>query len=159
MKHLKDNQLTFGDLMEYVFDPLMGQGSVCWHQFFIKDGRALQILDWWTSSKNSRSARTEVAAWAFDYTTKAVSREAREVTRSKRLQTAGKVFDESFVMSFSYNRCREWLENSLAPVAMKIFRAFSVPKRERTPTRSQKSNMVCFGIYLLRGYILISTGC
>lgn len=150
LKQLSDNNLTFGDLMEYVFDPLMGQGSVRWGQFFVKPGRATQILNWWVSSKNSRSARSEVAGWAYDYTAGAVSDEARQVTKSKKLQTMGKAFDEQLVMSFSFDWCQDLLENTLAPVAMSVFRAFSDSGRERKEKRVHKTNMASdFMMHLL----------
>lgn len=142
LSQLSTQSISFGDLMDYVFDPEMGQGDIRYRQFFIREGRATQILNWWTSSGNSDTGRNEVASWAFRYTAKVVKNEAREVTKSKRLQTAGKQVDEKFVMSFSYDRSRKWLESTSAPVMMMLLRAFSVSNRERGKDRDIKTNMV-----------------
>lgn len=142
LSQLSSKGVSFGDLMEYVFDPALGQGDIRYRQFFIRHGRATQILNWWTSSENSQTARSEVESWAFRYTAKVVKNEAREVTKSKKLQTAGKPVNEKFVMSFSYEKFQELLETTLAPVAMTMFRAFSVSGREKAVGREAKTNMV-----------------
>lgn len=152
LSQLSAQSISFGDLMDYVFDPEMGQGDIRYRQFFIREGRATQILNWWTSSGNSEKGRNEVASWAFRYTAKVVKNEAREVTKSKRLQTAGKLVDEKFVMSFSYDRYQKWLESRSAPVMMMLLRAFSVSNRERGKDRDAKTNMV-------RSMLSIITSC
>lgn len=150
LSHLHEEGIPFADLMEYVFNPEMGKGAVRWHEFFVYPGKASKILDWWTSNQNSKSAKKEVSEWAFNYTAKTVSREAQAVTKSKELQTMDITVNEEFVMSFSFTGLREWLETTSAPTAMKIFRAFSVPKRPRGDKRQEKTNTVSVKSHYLR---------
>lgn len=131
---LRENHLTFGQLMLYVFDPIYKQGSTRWDGF-LKEGRmATRVLDLWVSNKNSPTAREEVASWAENYVAGVVQDEAQAVTASKVLQTAGTAIEESYVTGFSMLKAGEKM-GGLARVATKILNAFA------TSARNLKSNL------------------
>lgn len=142
---LASKGVRFGDLLSYVFNPDNGKGDLYYHEFFADNGAASQILDWWTSPKNSKSARTEVRNWAIDHVEKIMVREARKVTKSKLLQTAGKPIDESLVLSFSFSGIHETLTDSLAPVSMQLITSLATSQRvsEHSDHRKERTKMVC----------------
>lgn len=117
---LKSKSLRFADLMEYVFDPNQGKGTVRYHEFFVYQGLPTKILDWWISHQNgAKVARDEVKAWAINLVAKTVAREAGRVTRSRKLQTKDKPINGEFVSSFSFSEIHNLLqEEDMAPVAM-----------------------------------------
>lgn len=143
LEQMEAEEVHFGELLEYVFNPEYKQGYFRWHRFFASQGRASRILDWWTSKANSKKARDEVSQWAYNFTVKASAREARNVTKSKTLQTRGKTIDEELVLSFTFDRLRESLEDTLAPVTMRILRAFSTSGRPHVKARTDRTNTVC----------------
>ena len=143
---LKD--IKFGDLMKYIFNPANGQGNTHWHEFFVTQGEALQILTWWTSSDYSFSAREEVSEWALDFVAKSVSKEVQRIMKSKRFQTAGMTIDQNFVTSFNLLDIHNELENTTAPVGMHILKSFATSQNaeKHTANRKERTKMVCCNI-------------
>lgn len=84
---LNKKKLRFGELLEYVFNPAHGQGSVRWHQFFAQKDEVFRVLDFWVCGENVRQARDIVEEWAVDHVAHRIAQEARSVTKSKLLQT------------------------------------------------------------------------
>ena len=141
---LRSKNIKFGDLMKYVFNPANGQGNIHWHEFFAARGEASQILTWWTSSDYSISAREEVSEWAIDFVAKSVSREVQKITKSKRFQTAGKPIDQHFVSSFNLSDIHDELENTMAPVGIRILKSFATSQNaeQHTEKRKERTKMV-----------------
>ena len=148
---LRSKKIKFGDLMKHVFDPANGQGNIHWHEFFATRGEASQILTWWTSSDYSFSAREEVSQWAIDFVAKSVSKEVRKITRSKRFQTAGKTIDQDFVKSFNLSDIHDELENTTAPVGMRILKSFATSQNveKHTAKRKERTKMVRYNFMKL----------
>lgn len=124
---LEKKNLRFGQLLEFVFNPVHGQGSIRWHQFFAKKDEVRQILDFWVSAQNSEPARDIVHNWALDYLAGQVAREARSATKSKILQTRDVHLDREFVSSFSLSKINELLLIK-TPVTMRMLEAFSTSR-------------------------------
>ncbi|KAJ6617239.1 hypothetical protein B0H10DRAFT_2384929 [Mycena sp. CBHHK59/15] len=134
LNKLRENRLTFGQLMLYVFDPIYKQGSTRWDGFFKEEGMATRILNLWASNKNSATAREEVASWAENYVEDVIQNEGQNVTASKVLQTGGTSVDNSYVTGFSMVKVGEML-GSAARVATKMLNAFA------TSARNLKTNL------------------
>ncbi|KAJ6629084.1 hypothetical protein B0H10DRAFT_2160566 [Mycena sp. CBHHK59/15] len=130
---LADNKLSFGDLMLYVFDPIYKQGQTRWNGFFRCPGLATKILDLWVSRENSETAWAEVDVWAGDYVAEWARNEAKEITKSKALQT-GRTVDGSYVDRFSMQKMYDFLQLHVK-TAMKVFDAFA------TSARNARSNL------------------
>lgn len=145
LEQMDEGGLLLWDLMEYVFNPDNKQGTLRWHGFFVNRGNATQVLDWWTSSKNAAEARHEVTQWARDHISGIIAREAAFTTKSKGLQTRGRVIDEDFVTSFDFIKLHDWLStDEVAPVSMQMFRAFATSRRvnEHSERRKEKTQIV-----------------
>ena len=152
---LQEKNLRFSQLLEFVFNPAHGQGSIRWHQFFAKKDDARQILDFWVSAQNSKAARDIVHNWALDYVAGQIAREVRSVTKSKILQTRDVHLDQEFVSSFSLSQINELLSTK-TPVAMRMLEAFSTSRhaetahsarrKERTMTVSDSHLDDCFEV-------------
>ncbi|KAG6908630.1 hypothetical protein DXG01_003955 [Tephrocybe rancida] len=152
---LHSKNLRFLDLMEHVFDPTRYQGNVRWHEFFVNRGAATKVLNWWTSSSNSKPAQEEVGNWAIDYVANKVAREAQEVTQSGELRTMRKTIDESFITSFSFSTIHTML-SKMAAVSMRLLTSFSTSpyaeehtsqRKARTITVVTSSALACLGEY------------
>ncbi|KAF7343318.1 hypothetical protein MVEN_01764100 [Mycena venus] len=140
---LIDNDLSFGDLMLYVFDPIYKQGQMRWHGFFRCTGLATKILNLWVSRENSETARAEVDAWAVDYVAERARAEAKEITKLKALQT-GATVNGDYVDGFSMHKMHDFLHTH-AKTAMKIFDAFATSTRNVTsslPARIAKRALI-----------------
>ncbi|GLB34361.1 hypothetical protein LshimejAT787_0112450 [Lyophyllum shimeji] len=135
---MRSKGLRFNDLMEHVFDPSRQQGGVRWHEFFVFHGSATKILDWWTSSKNSKPAREEVKNWAVQFVSKIISSEARTVTHSKELQTMGKTIDESFITAFDFTCILDKLQD-MASVSIQMLTSFATSPRSKKHTPQRKA--------------------
>lgn len=114
--YLQSRNIRFGDLLNYIFDPSNGKGSLHYHQFLARPGTASRILDWWVSSEYSAPVRAELREWTMDYVAKSMSQEARKATESRQLQTLGKAIDQDLVTSFSYAALHDELKTKLAPM-------------------------------------------
>ncbi|KAJ7038344.1 hypothetical protein C8F04DRAFT_1256355 [Mycena alexandri] len=125
---LRENNLTFGQLMLYVFDPIYKQGSTRWDGFFKGGGMATEVLNLWVSNKNSPTAREEVGAWAEDYVVGRVHAEAQAVTASKILQTQGVRVDNDYVTGFRMTEVGARIA-SFAQTTTRVLNAFATSAR------------------------------
>jgi hypothetical protein len=144
LNKLNEEGFQFWDLMEYIFNPENKKGGTRWQQFFASQSHVNQMLDWWTSSKNSPTARTYVLEWIERYVAYIVSREARTVTKSHLLQTAGKKIDSDFPSTFSFSKINQALSEDLAPVSMSIIRAMATSRHveKHSQRRKERTDMV-----------------
>ena len=145
LKHIEDSGLEFVDIMNFVFDPASKQGSTRYQGFFSKRGSASQILDWWASSKNSKTARAEVHEWAVGHVVGVVAKEARRITEGGKLQAKKVPITTDLVSSFKLEEYSKDLATEWAPVAMRIISAFSTSRHAKTHStkRKEKTNIVC----------------
>lgn len=140
----KAKGIRWVDLMTYVFNPELGQGNTRYHEFFVLPGAVRQVLDWWMSSKNSPTARREVAEWAVEYVASCVAKEARKVTESGELQTMKKAINRELVNSFELSNYTEKLATDWAPTASTIISAFATSRHagKHKDQRLQKTALV-----------------
>lgn len=123
-------EVTLWDLMEYVFNPEFGQGRLRYHQFFNIHGHATKVIKWWMSSQNrSMTARNEVRDWAKNYIAGEIAREARAITKSRKLQTMRRNLDAGFVQSFNFQDIYNILKDKLAPMSIKILESLTTSGR------------------------------
>jgi hypothetical protein len=141
LKSLSAHNLTFFDLMQYVFDPEQKQGSTRWGGFFRRPGSATHILGLWVSLQNAPTARQEVDEWAVARVSHLVKKEAGNITHSKVLQRTGRNIDEKYVLGFSMGKLRSTLEKS-ASIMLRIANSFATSARDRKNAVSRKT-MVC----------------
>jgi hypothetical protein len=60
--------LKFWDLLEYVFNPANGMGTIRFNEFFIKKHCTTKVLEWWLSPENRcRGAKDELREWIADF--------------------------------------------------------------------------------------------
>jgi len=156
---LETKKLRFGKLLEFVFNPANGQGSVRWRQFFAQKEDVHQILDFWVCGENSKQARETVQDWAVDHVASHVAREAHSVTKSKLLQTQDIVLDHDFIKSFSFSVLNEKLKDS-TPIAMRILEAFTTSRRAETEhsDRRKERTMMVHTAFCLRFKIINDHG-
>lgn len=144
LRYLEDQDVSLGEVNEYVFDPHNGQGSHRWDGFFREHGRATRILNWWVASSNSVTARGEVHEWAVQHVANAVSREAGAITHQGILRKP--VIDNGFVEDFSFENLYQGLRNQFATVTTRIFESLATSSRQLaiglTPARMGKKRMV-----------------
>ncbi|KAI0723617.1 hypothetical protein C8Q76DRAFT_767461 [Earliella scabrosa] len=124
LEWLEAHELTFGDLVVYVSNPENWQGSRRYWGFFSVQGRVEQVLDWWTSSRNSTTGRTSVHTWAVEYAATVVRAEGSAATRSKFLQAEKMEISREFALGFTLEKFHAKLLE-LCPTAMALFTAFS----------------------------------
>ena len=77
---LKANGLSWGDLVMYVSDPASKRGSERFHGLFEDPVRVAHVLDLWTSSRNSQTARTTIHGWVMQYIKSFISSEGNRAT-------------------------------------------------------------------------------
>ncbi|KAI0654698.1 hypothetical protein C8Q70DRAFT_925283, partial [Cubamyces menziesii] len=126
-------------------DPDNKQGQERWNSLFSIPGRVEQILDFWSSSRNSPTGRSAVREWAFTLMKRLMSGEAYTATRDKFLQACTIEVDPNFVLDFSLEHIRNHL-TALCPMALDLFRAFSTTSRQEreqsTTSKLRKENLV-----------------
>ncbi|KAJ2916959.1 hypothetical protein MD484_g3437, partial [Candolleomyces efflorescens] len=156
LRKLKARGVRFWDLLKYVSDPSLGQGRIRWHDFFVFDGAATEILNFWTSSRNSKPAREEVIGWAVNFVAGEVVKEARRVTKSGELQTLKQPINHKLVTTFDIKGYTARLTSEWAPIAMTIISAFSTSqhvakhtekRREKTALVQTMAGLMCLGEY------------
>ncbi|KIM41147.1 hypothetical protein M413DRAFT_72593 [Hebeloma cylindrosporum] len=152
---LNEQGLKVWDFMEHIFHPKSKKGPIQWQQFFSREANVTQLLDWWTSSKNSRAARNYLNKWIRGYVARLVSQEARKLTRLKNLQTMGKKIDSTFVSSFSFVKIHSALSKD-APLSLSVLKALATARRAATHTQKRKDRtkmvvtsaaLACLGEY------------
>ena len=157
LESLQTNGLQFWDLMEYVFNPMNGQGSIRYNEFFIKKSNAPKVLDWWMSANNrARQAKDEIREWIAEYAARTMSREAEGVTKSKELQTMGRTVDAQVIKQFDLEEIHRKLGEDLAPFSMRLLQAFSTAKgvKRHTDHRKAQTKMVRCKNFTLSNLIL-----
>ncbi|KJA22243.1 hypothetical protein HYPSUDRAFT_1084706 [Hypholoma sublateritium FD-334 SS-4] len=156
LAYMAEKGVRFGDFLDYMFNPANGQGKVYYHEFLIRHGSLSQMLDWWSSSDYSSNVKAELHEWAMTYLEKTVTREARKISKSRRLQTQGKSIDEKLVTSFSFLELHDELSNELAPNSMRLIGALATSRNANTHTDSRKERtklvitsaaLTCLGEY------------
>ncbi|KAG2008793.1 hypothetical protein CC2G_014185 [Coprinopsis cinerea AmutBmut pab1-1] len=128
LAYMEKKELTFGDFVEYVFNPDNKRGDIQWEEFFRKPTRVTRILDWWMSSANSATGRGQVEEWAVSLVENLVKEEARDVT-GKGLARR-KVINDDLVSKFSIDEWYNRLRNECATVTTRIFDAVSQSVRQ-----------------------------
>ncbi|KII93222.1 hypothetical protein PLICRDRAFT_100248 [Plicaturopsis crispa FD-325 SS-3] len=138
------HDLTIGDLMIHVFDPIYKNAKTRWEGFFRKRGTARRILDLWASKENTPKAREQVHDWAVDYTASAVRSEAKSLTDGGYLRSLTRPLNAKFVQDFDMIEIRDHLLDT-ASVTMAILSSFSTSVRQlksASPARMLKKSMV-----------------
>lgn len=145
---LHSKNLRLWDLLEYIFNPANHQGVTRYNDFFIQRSRSAQVLEWWLSPDNrSKHARADVKKWIEKYAVRKVSKEARTVTTSKKLQTIGNNIDSKTVKNFDLSKINRVLKHESttgAPFTMRLLESFSTSRHvaKHSENRRQKTNMV-----------------
>ncbi|KAJ8519429.1 hypothetical protein ONZ45_g3620 [Pleurotus djamor] len=137
---LSENDLTFRDLMNYVFEPANKQGTIRWDGFFKFKGSASHILDTWVSKKNSRTARAEVEEWCVKHVGGKIRKEAKRVTNSGYLRTSHLAIDGSFISRFNLTSLGLYLSKA-ASITSRLLTTFASSSKHilaPTPTRSAR---------------------
>jgi len=146
LQTLRTNNLRFWDLMEYVFNPANGQGAIRYNEFFVGEGNAPMVLDWWMSANNrGRRAKAKVREWITKYAARTMAQEAEAVTKSKALQTMGHTIDAQVIKRFDLEEIHNKLQGDLAPFSMCLLQAFTTAKgvNKHTENRKERTKMVC----------------
>lgn len=127
---LKSHGLTWGDLVLYVSDPASKRGTERYKGMFDVPGRVEDVLAFWTSSRNSRTAREAIHSWIMAYIKKLIGREASRATKGGMLQSRKMRLDEAFVLKFSLTKVHESLRR-LCPIMTELLREFASTTRQR----------------------------
>ncbi|OJT14839.1 hypothetical protein TRAPUB_8633 [Trametes pubescens] len=122
--------LSLGDLVLYVSDPSNKKGTERYQGLFSIPGRVEEVLDFWASSRNSRTGRQAVHGWAVSHVKHCLDEEGNAATRAKFLQARTMDIDPSFVLNFSLDQIRTQL-TELCPTALDLFHAFSTTARQQ----------------------------
>ena len=143
---LNQQGLKVWDFMEHIFHLKSKKGGVQWQQFFSIQANATQLLDWWTSSNNSRTAWKYINQWIQGHVAAVVSQEARRVTKLKKLQTMGKRIDSTFASTFSFPAIHSILSKD-APFTLSVLKSLATARKAamHTQKRKDRTKMVfCF---------------
>ncbi|KAJ3574266.1 hypothetical protein NP233_g1885 [Leucocoprinus birnbaumii] len=175
LETMERQQVRFGDLLDFVFDPANYQGDLHWGQAFNRSGTLTRYLNWWTSSGYSKSVREEVAEWATSYVAGLVAGEARSINDIDVLKTSHTPITPDLALSFSLQNSYNTLCSAL-PTAVRILRTLCTsPRAETQHTERRKARttnvlthclLTCLGEYShannlhkrLVGLYLYSTG-
>ncbi|PSR76085.1 hypothetical protein PHLCEN_2v8691 [Hermanssonia centrifuga] len=130
LTYLKDHHLTWGDIIEYILDPQHGKGQERWEGFFHSPRRVQQILNWWSSSRNSKTGRRTLQEWAVSYVAGAVGKEGHAATKNGLLQSRKMTVDELFAMGFDIKRLYGQLD-AICPTITRVLHAFSTTAKQR----------------------------
>jgi len=131
---LNQQGLKVWDFMEHIFHPKNKKGSVQWQQFFSTQANVTQLLNWWTSSNNSRTARKYINQWIQGHVAAVVSREARKVTKLKKLQMMGKRIDSTFASAFSFPAIHSILLKDV-PFTLSVLESLATARKAATHTQ------------------------
>ncbi|KAH9907659.1 uncharacterized protein B0H18DRAFT_898221, partial [Fomitopsis serialis] len=150
LTYLRRQDVTWGDLVLYVSDPASKKGDERFDGMFAIPGRVEAVLNHWTSSQNSPTARSAIHAWILDYVKRHIAHEGHQATRDGLLQSRKMVVDEAFALQFSltglYDRLR-----ALCPTMAGMLREFSMTTRQmKTLTvKSERRNEQRVGAALM----------
>lgn len=137
LESLNAQGLNVWDFIEHIFHPRNKKRSVQWQQFFSSEANIKKLLDWWTSSSNSRAARKYIKRWIRSYVASVASQEARQIARLKVLQTMGKKIDSEFASSFSFPGIHSMLSKK-APFSFSVLKALATARSAVTHTQKRK---------------------
>lgn len=98
---LKENNIPFGELLEFVSDPANQRGNDQYRGLFSDVDWVHRILDFWMSSSNSVTARNTIQEWALCLVSHLIDCEACAATQDGFLRTQKRPIDESFALHFS----------------------------------------------------------
>ena len=121
---LNQQGLKVWDFMEHIFHPKSKKCSVQWQQFFSNQANVMQLLDWWTSSNNSCTARKYINQWIQGHVAAVVSQEAHRATKLKKLQMMGKKIDSTFASAFSFPEIHSILSKD-APFTLSVLKSLA----------------------------------
>ena len=127
---LKENNVPFGELLEFVSDPANQRGNDRYRGLFSDGDRVHRILDFWMSSGNSPTARNAIQEWALCLVSRLVDREARAATQDGFLRTQKCPIDEKFALNFSMEAIYAEL-TELCPSMLRLLDSFSCTAKQR----------------------------
>ncbi|PSS33977.1 hypothetical protein PHLCEN_2v1985 [Hermanssonia centrifuga] len=130
LTYLKDHHFTWGDIIEYISDPQHGKGQERWEGFFHSPRWVQQILNWWSSSRNSKTGCCTLQKWAVSYVAGAVEKEGHAATKNGLLQSCKMTVDELFAMGFYIKRLYSQLD-AVCPTITRVLHAFSTTAKQR----------------------------
>lgn len=64
---MEDQGVTWGDIVEYISDPQNNKGEARYYGFFQDPTRVKRVLGFWTSWRNSKTAKRTIHEWALQY--------------------------------------------------------------------------------------------
>ncbi|KAI0719033.1 hypothetical protein C8Q72DRAFT_878316 [Fomitopsis betulina] len=150
---LKENNIPFGELLEFVSDPANQRGNDQYRGLFSDVDWVHRILDFWMSSSNSVTARNTIQEWALCLVSHLIDCEACAATQDGFLRTQKRPIDESFALHFSIEAINaELTEHCLS--MLQLLDAFScTAKQHQMDTKGWQTHrlnylMVCMLITL-----------
>ncbi len=132
---LERSKTTWGDFVEWISMPTSGFAQQRYDGLFRNrdhrtgESQVQRILNLW-STRNSPTGRTDVHAWAIQYTSRVVSQEAHTVTKDGVLLTRRQPFTGEFLLSFSFTSIHDRLR-VLCPSMNTMLHAFTTTARQR----------------------------
>lgn len=130
LKRLQQDDLTWGDFVEWISTPVHGR---CKHRynglFRNQNGQVAQILNLWADT-NTPASKLQLRAWATSYLGKVVSKEANAVTQNGFLQSRRIPMTTSFIESFDLSAIHERIRE-LCPTMTHLMREFATTNRQR----------------------------
>ncbi|KAH6899239.1 hypothetical protein BKA70DRAFT_1375313 [Coprinopsis sp. MPI-PUGE-AT-0042] len=143
LKKLKNRGIRFGDIMELVFDPTMGQGNIRWHEFLVFPGEVERVLNWWVSYQRGKT-REAVHEWAIAYVEGLMAKEAARITDQGILRSSKKTVNPAAMGEFGIGNYHDDLKSLHAPVAMRILKALSSSRAaaKHTAKRRKRTELV-----------------
>lgn len=155
LARLQDAGHTWGDLVEWIADPL----STCpahtrYRGFFKSSKQVSRVLNHWASKRNCKSGQKALRKWAVEHVSKEMAREGDEVTKSNLLQSHTMQLDKSFVSNFSFVGLYRKL-SMLCPVTTTLFHTLATtPRQELSKTEQTEQRKQHVSTY--RNYALVT---
>jgi len=151
---LAERGYSLADLLDHLFNPDRKFGfDWRWKGFFAHSATVRRILEYWTTSKYSQTARKIVLDFASSLVERTVGRESRSITSSEILQKRKKIVNEDFFLKYSLSDLTIGLRK-LAPRMFQILDAFSTTRRQIRDMSAawiKKKNLVwCFATHHIR---------
>ena len=116
------HNVTWGDFVEWIAQPVSRRRNDLWHGFFIDRGQVNRVLNLW-ATKNSSSAKNTMREWALAHLGDVLGREGDRVTKDGPLLTQRMPVDESFVTGFEMRALHSHL-STLCPSMTALMRQF-----------------------------------
>jgi hypothetical protein len=127
---LMERGYSLADFLDHIFNP--DRKFVFdwrWKGFFAHKTTVQRIMDYWTTSKYSQTARALVLDFATSLIERTVGRESRRITQSEILQKRKKSINEEFFLKYSLSDLTVRLRE-LAPHMFRMLDAFSTTRRQ-----------------------------